>query len=115
MAESIWDMVIEDMRGRDKLGRKRYGTPLTALGNRNALQDAYEEVLDLAVYLKQHLIRLEDMRRLLRAADRTVEAASWCRDEFPGAGAVLCLRDAVEACKQVMPPEQNPCKGTDDE
>lgn len=49
----IWDLVIEDMRRRDHLGRKRYGTPLQAGNGRDALQDAYEEALDLAVYLRQ--------------------------------------------------------------
>lgn len=53
MSTSIWDLVIEDMKGRDILGRERYGRPLTAHNGRDALQDAYEEALDLAVYLRQ--------------------------------------------------------------
>lgn len=49
----IWEMVIEDMKQRDLEGRKRYGVPLQAGNGRDALQDAYEEALDLAVYLRQ--------------------------------------------------------------
>jgi hypothetical protein len=49
----IWDLVIKDMQARDNVGRKRYGTPLQANNGRDALQDAYEEALDLAVYLRQ--------------------------------------------------------------
>lgn len=49
----VWDMVIEDMRARDQVGRKRYGTPLQAGNGRDALRDAYEESLDLCVYLRQ--------------------------------------------------------------
>ncbi len=49
----VWDMVIDDMRARDQLGRKRYGTPLQADNGRDALRDAYEESLDLCVYLRQ--------------------------------------------------------------
>lgn len=49
----IWDLVIDDMRKRDQTGRERYGTPLQANNGRDALQDAYEEALDLAVYLRQ--------------------------------------------------------------
>lgn len=49
----IWDLVIADMHARDHLGRARYGTPLQAHNGRDALRDAYEEALDLAVYLRQ--------------------------------------------------------------
>ncbi len=49
----IWELVIADMRERDRIGRERYGTPLQAHNGRDALQDAYEEALDLAVYLRQ--------------------------------------------------------------
>ncbi len=49
----IWELVIADMKARDQTGRERYGTPLQAGNGRDALQDAYEEALDLAVYLRQ--------------------------------------------------------------
>jgi len=52
---SIHGLVIEDIRERLELGINRYGTPLQAHNGRNALRDAYEEVLDLAVYVKQVL------------------------------------------------------------
>ncbi len=51
--QPIWHLVIVDMVARDALGRKRYGTQLQAFNGRDALQDAYEEALDLAVYLRQ--------------------------------------------------------------
>jgi hypothetical protein len=49
----VWDLVIEDMRERDRVGRQRYGTPLQAHNGRDPLVDAYQEALDLAVYLRQ--------------------------------------------------------------
>lgn len=49
----IWELVISDMKNRDQLGRKKYGTPLQPNNGRDSLQDAYEEALDLAVYLRQ--------------------------------------------------------------
>ena len=52
-SKPIWDLVIDDMVKRDQTGRERYGTPLQAFNGRDALQDAYEEALDLAVYLRQ--------------------------------------------------------------
>jgi hypothetical protein len=51
----IVDLVIKDMKERKKQGIKTYGVALQAFNGRDALQDAYEEALDLAVYLKQAL------------------------------------------------------------
>lgn len=52
---SMHDLVVEDMRRRKEMGLRKYGTILQAGNGRNALQDAYEEVLDLAVYLRQRI------------------------------------------------------------
>lgn len=49
----VWLMVIEDMQKRDHIGRQRYGTPLQCHNGRDALKDAYEECLDMVVYLRQ--------------------------------------------------------------
>lgn len=49
----IADLVQADIAARKKQGIKTYGKPLRANNGRNALQDAYEECLDMACYLKQ--------------------------------------------------------------
>ncbi len=49
----IWLLTITDMHRRRVLGINRYGTPLQTENGRDALQDAYEEALDLCVYLRQ--------------------------------------------------------------
>jgi hypothetical protein len=49
------DHVLADMADRDRIGRERYGTPLTAHNGRNSLIDAYQEALDLVVYLACYL------------------------------------------------------------
>jgi hypothetical protein len=49
----VWQTVIKDMRARRELGVKRYGTPLQPNNGRDALIDAYQEALDLCVYLRQ--------------------------------------------------------------
>ena len=55
-------MVQEDIEARAQLGEKKYGGRLE-VGSRNnmisPLQNAYEEVLDLALYLKQELLEKE--------------------------------------------------------
>ena len=50
---AIADLVIKDIEERKQLGITRYGKPLQAHNGRNALIDAYQEVLDLAQYLRQ--------------------------------------------------------------
>lgn len=61
----IHDLVAGDILDRLGVGVRKYGTPLQAGNGRNALQDAYEEALDLAVYLKQALEekRMDDEKR----------------------------------------------------
>ena len=49
----VYERVIEDMRARADMGLRKYGTYLQACNGRDGLRDAYEEVLDLAVYLRQ--------------------------------------------------------------
>ncbi len=47
-----WLLVMKDMELRNQFGIEKYGTPLQAFNGRDSLKDAYEEALDLCVYLK---------------------------------------------------------------
>lgn len=49
----VLPLVEADMRERIAKGQADYGEPLTTNNGRDALWDAYEEVLDLALYLRQ--------------------------------------------------------------
>lgn len=50
---AMWDLVRADIEERDRVGQQRYGTRLQANNGRDALVDAYQEALDLVVYLRQ--------------------------------------------------------------
>lgn len=50
-ATGVVDLVLSDMRERDRVGRARYDVPLTSGNGRDHLVDAYQEALDFAVYL----------------------------------------------------------------
>lgn len=52
---SIWNLVIKDMKERNQFGINKYGIPLQPNNGRDALVDAYQEALDLCVYLRQAL------------------------------------------------------------
>lgn len=49
----VWAEVIEDMVERRQVGIERYNTPLQRFNGRDAMVDAYQEALDLLVYLRQ--------------------------------------------------------------
>jgi hypothetical protein len=49
----VFALVHADLDARNRKGTAEYGSPLYTFNGRDALWDAYEEVLDLAVYLRQ--------------------------------------------------------------
>jgi hypothetical protein len=55
----VQDAVMADIEARKQVGIQRYGTVLQPHNGRDALRDAYEESIDLALYLKQALIERE--------------------------------------------------------
>lgn len=50
---AVWDLVVADFRGRDESGLRKYGQRLVPGDGRDSLVDAYQEALDLAVYLRK--------------------------------------------------------------
>lgn len=51
--EYIYMGLVEDITKRRAVGIERYGSALQPHNGRDALRDAYEEALDLCMYLKQ--------------------------------------------------------------
>jgi hypothetical protein len=56
----VLDYVIADLEERAQFGHKKYGTYLRTNNGRDALIDAYQEALDLVMYLKQIILEKED-------------------------------------------------------
>lgn len=54
-------LVHEDIEKRIAKGIAEYGEPLTTHNGRDALWDAYEEALDLAMYLRQAIQERDDL------------------------------------------------------
>ena len=54
------DQVIADLEARKQFGTKKYGQPLTAENELDMLQEAYEESLDLCVYLRCAIEKKKD-------------------------------------------------------
>lgn len=51
------DRVLADIQARKQLGYDRYGVALNHLSDKDFLQEAYEEAMDLCVYLRAELDR----------------------------------------------------------
>ena len=58
--ESVTDGTIEDLRIRRRGGIKKYGNELESGNGREALIDAYQEALDMALYLRQRVMEDQD-------------------------------------------------------
>lgn len=73
------DLVNLDIQERKWFGQRKYGVALQPSNGRDSLQDAYEEVLDLVVYLKNELrLRRSEQAKALRDA-----AADYYGDDGP--------------------------------
>lgn len=50
---AVWDLVIADMKERDTIGERKYGTRLQPHNGRDTLIDLYQELQDAVVYTRQ--------------------------------------------------------------
>lgn len=51
----VWPLVLADIDARQKFGLEKYGVPLRTNDGRKSLVDAYQEALDLVVYLRKEI------------------------------------------------------------
>ena len=62
----VFQKVKDDLTLRDHLGYRQHQRPLDARDyGRNWLQEAYEEALDLAIYLKAELLRNHEFHQTI--------------------------------------------------
>ena len=55
-SREVVPLVAEDLRLRVEMGNLSYGQPLLSHDGRDSLVDAYQEALDLALYLRKMLL-----------------------------------------------------------
>lgn len=67
---SIFDLLKLDLDERDRLGWEQYHKPLLVNDGRDSLRDAYEECLDLCVYLRKALNERDSYAHVLEAVQR---------------------------------------------
>jgi hypothetical protein len=86
----IHDLVIDDLRTRLAVGIQRYGTGLQAHNGRDALRDAYEEALDLAVYLRQAIAERDTPRYTSGPTTRSPLILALDCPMAPSLGSAVC-------------------------
>jgi hypothetical protein len=59
----MWKQVIKDMKKRDKMGVEKHKVHLQPFNGRNSLWDAYQELLDLIVYLRTYIYEQEHKKK----------------------------------------------------
>ena len=57
---AVLPLVLDDLRMRAEAGKLKYGTLLRANNGRDALMDAYQEALDLCMYLRQAMLERDE-------------------------------------------------------
>lgn len=55
----VYTFVLQDIQDRVDFGKKKHGTFLQTNNGRSALWDAYQEAIDLVMYLRQEILERE--------------------------------------------------------
>lgn len=58
----IFELILTDFTKRNEIGRLEYGDIMRPFDGRDSLWDAYEEALDLAVYLRKAIYERDHPR-----------------------------------------------------
>jgi hypothetical protein len=104
--ECVQDRLIDEIRARRELGVQRYGSPLMTHNGRDALQDAWEESIDLAVYLTQMRMERADTTEAVDLLDRWLAA----HENEPGSALIAKARELLtgQAAPQSTMPAIDP-------
>jgi hypothetical protein len=65
LQEKIHNLLISDIRARDTFGFEKYKVRLQPFNGRNAIKDAYEELLDGVVYARQAVYEHEQKTKVV--------------------------------------------------
>lgn len=98
---AIYDLLFKDLQDRDNFGKEKYGVRLQPFNGRDGLKDAFQEVLDLAVYLRQRIYEDEhqpDLRAIIAEAKQAVQVGA----DSSTVVSILERADHVSGCEGVQ-------------
>ncbi len=90
---SAIERIIQIAKERDEFGFKKYGTRLQPFNGRDPLKDAFQEGLDLLVYIEQELFERPYKEAVIQAAIATVNL---------GTGDLRALHQAVQKLEEIQ-------------
>jgi hypothetical protein len=117
---AIWPMVIKDMCDRHEAGCAKYATPLRAHNGRRPLIDAYQELLDLAVYLRQEIVEREQLQAELGLLRQQIELQRLAIATYESFSLGTVAPETTRAAATLMPniatddEEWSPAESADD-
>ena len=114
---AVWDLVIADMQERDRIGTEKYGTRLQPHNGRDFLVDAYQEALDLVVYLRGEICQrkhggfVEQYNAIAKDVNQNAVDKGWW-DEDRNDGEMICLMhselsEALDGLRHGDPPDDH--------
>ncbi len=113
---AVWDLVVNDMAERDRIGEQKYGTRLQPHNGRDFLVDAYQESLDLGVYLRGEIHQrnggfVGHYNALAKDVNQNAVSKGWWDDERND-GEMICLMhselsEALEGLRHGDPPDDH--------
>jgi HSP90 family molecular chaperone len=80
--DNITNQVIEDLKARAECGYKKYNTTLDENDHQSMLQNAYEEALDLAQYLKKEITTLNTIQDMIKQYPNDQELGKTIREKY---------------------------------
>jgi hypothetical protein len=99
---NIIDEVVADFKERAESGRVKYGTYLQAHNGRDALWDAYQEAIDMCMYLRQSITERDDavkyLEKLREETNNACDAARRVQTFIDGAinwGDLFCFEASL--------------------
>jgi hypothetical protein len=81
-APNMQDLVIQDLKERLEVGIKRYGQGLKAFNGRDSQRDLYEEILDAACYLKQDMVKRDQIIQELKTKINRIEGLILATEDY---------------------------------
>lgn len=107
--EPIYRQVMKDVEARAEVGKKTYGRYLMAdVNGRDPVQDAYEEALDMAHYLKQVS---HERLALIEYVARLEGALRFIKNDLMSPSASACIAATLATSPLAGQPQPAPATG----
>jgi len=82
MASKLTEEIYQDLKERSERGLEKYGHYLEDNNYQNMLQHSYEEVLDLAQYLKKEINNRNTIQQLIKMYPNDFRLGEVVREMF---------------------------------